>query len=109
MAFLEAKNSIIFAKIFVIFLRLRKIENSEFSKHYKKMTLKSNFEKLVATQIPTRTFKFKFKMQGLNLFIEILCIKMSRVNKALINSDHYVVKVFIVEAMCCGQDMGRGN
>jgi hypothetical protein len=34
--------------------------------------LKSNFgnrEKLVPTQIPTRTFKFKFGMQGLNLDI----------------------------------------
>jgi len=53
MAFLEAKNSIIFAKIFVIFLRLRKIENSEFSEHYKKMTLKLNFKnrkKLVPTE-----------------------------------------------------------
>jgi len=41
--FLEAKNLIIFAKIFVIFLRLRKIENSKFSEHYEKMALKSNF------------------------------------------------------------------
>jgi len=35
---------IIFGKIYLIFLRLKKIENSEFSKHYEKMMLKSNFE-----------------------------------------------------------------
>jgi len=40
MAFLDAKNLIIFAKNFVIFLRLRKIVNSEFSEHYEKMMLK---------------------------------------------------------------------
>ncbi len=41
-----------------------------FPKITKKMTLKLNFEnckKLVLTQILTRTFKFKFGMQGLNL------------------------------------------
>jgi len=41
---------------------------SELSENYEKMTLISNFEnweKLVLTQIPTRTFEFKFGMQGL--------------------------------------------
>jgi len=66
MAFLKAKNLIIFVKIFVIYMRLWKIENS---KHYEKMKLKSNFEnceKLVQTQILTQTFEFKFGMQGLS-------------------------------------------
>ncbi len=41
-----------------------------FQKITKKMMLKSNFkncEKLVPTQIPTQTFKFKFGMQGLRI------------------------------------------
>jgi len=41
---------------------------SELSENYENMTLKLNFEnckKLVPTQIPTRTFEFKFGMQGL--------------------------------------------
>jgi len=50
---------------------LRNIWNllySELSENYENMTLKLNFEnckKLVPTQIPTRTFEFKFGMQGL--------------------------------------------
>ncbi len=50
---------------------LRNIQNffySELSKNYEKMTLKLNFEnckKLIPTRIPTRTFQFKFGMQGL--------------------------------------------
>jgi len=50
------------------FSRLWKIENSKFSEHYKKMTLKSNFENHKKL-FPTRTFKFKFRMQGLNIFV----------------------------------------
>jgi len=68
--FPRPKYSNNFAKIFVIFSKFRKIENSEFSKHYKKMTLKLNFkncEKLVPSRIPTQKFQFKFGMQGLNL------------------------------------------
>jgi len=43
-------------------------EFTEYYKNYKKIMLKLNFgnrEKLVKTQIPTRTFEFKFGMQGL--------------------------------------------
>ena len=52
----------------MIFSRLQKIKNFEFSEHYEKMTLKSNFEngeKLAPAGIPNRTFEFKFGMQGL--------------------------------------------
>jgi len=73
MAFSEAKNLIIFAKIFVNFLRLQKNENSKFSKHFEKMTLKlyfENCEKRVPTRIPTWTFEFKFGMQSLNTNIQ---------------------------------------
>jgi len=69
MAFSEAKNSNIFAKIFVIFSRFRKIEISELSKNIEKITLNSNFgnfKKLVQTEKPTQKFEFKFGMQGLN-------------------------------------------
>ncbi len=65
MAILEAKNLIIFAKIFIIFSRFWMIENSEFSKHYEKMMLKSNFENCQKL-VPTQTFEFKFGMQGPN-------------------------------------------
>ncbi len=43
MAFSEAKNLNIFAKIFVIFSRFWKIEISELSENIKKITLNSNF------------------------------------------------------------------
>jgi len=60
LAFSEAKKiGIIFAKIFVIFSRFRKLSFSELSKIYKKMTLNSNFgnrEKLVPTRKPTQKF-----------------------------------------------------
>jgi len=72
MAFSEAKNLINFAKIFVIFSRLRKIENCKFSENYENIVSNSNFyfhEKTAPTQIPTRIFDFKFRMQGLKLNI----------------------------------------
>jgi hypothetical protein len=57
---------------------LRKIQNifySKLSENYEKIMLKLNFEnrkKLVPTQIPTRTFEFKFGMQGLITFLPSL-------------------------------------
>jgi len=53
------KIRIIFAKIFIIFLRFWKIENSELSENHEKMTLKSKFGnlgKLVPTRKPTGKF-----------------------------------------------------
>jgi hypothetical protein len=53
------KIQIIFTKIFVIFLRFRKIENSKLSKNHEKMTLKSKFGnlgKLVQTRKLTQKF-----------------------------------------------------
>jgi hypothetical protein len=78
MAFSEAKDSNIFAKNFVIFLRFRKIESSKLSENIKKITLNLNFgnrEKLVATQKLTQKFEFKFGMQGLrNSIVKIQSI-----------------------------------
>jgi len=54
--FWRPKNSINFAKIFEILLRLPKIENSEFSKNYENIASNLNFYFRKKKTVPTRIF-----------------------------------------------------
>jgi len=81
---------------------LRNIRNlfySKLSKNYKNITLKSNFgnrEKLVPTQILTRTFEFKLKMQGLIQVVQVLllCVGTSKsILSRLVWGQHLIMVV----------------